>query len=258
MTVLSEHVIEHLIKIEESVHYTELPPPERDPFVLIDRKSSIVLSAPHGAITFRNDGNEVWHDEDEYTAGMALLLSERCGTSVIATTWRTEETDPNYSPKKISAYKRALEDLLSTGEIRWVIDLHGAKEKNDRLAETQKVDLGVGSKYQYLPIDVYRTLVKLIEKNLYPGATDRLGKKGFSASDAERIAAFVHSLGKVGSVQIEMKPSVRVPLRRVDASMYGKAIAKNGGPYSAPSHQLLGMMQAITDYIEYLKGLEQP
>jgi len=113
MTILTDHAIEQLIKIEAEVHYSELPPPECNPFIVIDRKSQIILSAPHGAITFRNDGKEVWHDEDEYTAGIALLLSKICGNSVIATIWRTVDSDPNQSPKERSDYKQALEGLFT-------------------------------------------------------------------------------------------------------------------------------------------------
>jgi hypothetical protein len=258
MTVLAEHVIKQLIQIEAGVHYCELPPPEHNPFVLIERESPIILSAPHGAITFRNDGDEIWHDEDEYTAGIALLLSEICKTSVIATVWRTADSDPNHSPKDKSGYKRALGEILATGKLRWVIDLHGAKEKNDRLADTQKIDLGAGKNNEYLPADAYKTLVQSIEMYLGPGTADRNGYKGFSATEAGRIAAFAHSFEKVWSMQLEMKPSVRVPLRRVDASMYGKNPNQGGGPYSAPPHKVLGNLQAIVDFINYLKSMKEP
>src|SRR6266536_2014367 len=102
MIILAEHTIERLIQIEAGIHYTELPPPERTPFVVVRRDSPIILSAPHGAITYRNNGKEIWHEEDEYTVGMALLLSELCKTSVIATIWRTEDSDPNEHGEKLS------------------------------------------------------------------------------------------------------------------------------------------------------------
>lgn len=258
MIILAEHVIERLIQIEAGVHYCELPPPEHLPFVLIERESPIILSAPHGAITYRNDGDEIWHDEDEYTAGIALLLSEICKTSVIATVWRTADSDPNQSPKDQSAYKRALGEILATGNLRWVIDLHGAKEKNDRLADNQKIDLGTGKNKEYLPADTYKTLVQSFEMYLGPAATDRNGFKGFSAIESGRIAAFAHSFDDVWSVQLEMKPSIRVPLRRVDASMYGKKLDQGGGPYSASASQVLGMLQAIVDFTQYLDILTQP
>jgi hypothetical protein len=83
MTTLPENIIEKLIQIEAGIHYFESPEPGQMPFVVIERESPVILSAPHGAMTFRNNHTESWHEEDEYTAGMALLLSEICNTSVM-------------------------------------------------------------------------------------------------------------------------------------------------------------------------------
>src|SRR5574340_22652 len=134
MTSLPENAIVQLIKYEEAIHYTELPPPGDAPFVVIKRESSLVLSAPHGAITFRTNAQEIWHEEDEYTAGMALFLSELCGTSVIATAWRTKDSDPNAHDEGRSAYKRELRHLVETTNARWFIDLHGAAENSEMLS----------------------------------------------------------------------------------------------------------------------------
>lgn len=257
MTVLPDYEVENLIQIERDIHYCELPPPDEKSFIFIDRQSPILLSAPHGAITFRNDDQEIWHPEDEYTAGLALLISGLCGTSVIATIWRNEKSDPNNSPKENSDYKQAMEDLLNDGKINWVIDLHGAKEKNERLSDTQKVDVGIGVKREYLPNEVYKMLIHCIEMNLGHEVTDRKGRKGFAAGESGRIAAFAHSFQEVWSLQLEMKPEVRVARRRVNATMYGKPLSEGGGPYTAPANQVLGMMQALVDFIEYLKSIEK-
>jgi len=137
MTTLPENIIEKLIQIEEGIHYFESPELGQMPFVVIERESLVILSAPHGAMTFRNNHVETWHEEDEYTAGMALLLSEICNTSVIATTWRTEDSDPNEDDEDRSAYKRELRRLAQVVSARWVIDLHGAGEDSPRLFEKQ-------------------------------------------------------------------------------------------------------------------------
>lgn len=108
MIILADNIIEKLIQLESNIHYTEPPPPERQPFVSISRKSPIILSAPHGAITFRKNNSEIWHQEDEYTASIALLVSEVCQTSVIATSWRTCDSDPNESDEEKSNYKKEL------------------------------------------------------------------------------------------------------------------------------------------------------
>ncbi len=257
MSTLPENTIEQLIQIETGIHYSELPPPEREPFVVVRRKSSIILSAPHGAITFRFNDDEIWHEEDEYTAGMALLLSELCETSVIATIWRTKDSDPNEHEEKRSAYKQELRHLAETTNARWLIDLHGASENSTNLASEQKIDLGIGKDNEYLPKTAYTSLISILDNQLDKGVTDRNGKNGFSAQNKNRIAAFSYQTLHLHSVQIEMKPSVRVPLRRIDSSTYQKSSSEYGGPYSAPSKNVLGMMQSLVEFIEYLKTYKE-
>ena len=255
--ILPEHIIERLIQIETGIHYTELPLPERAAFVVKTRESSVILSAPHGAITFRNNNDEIWHEEDEYTGGMALLLSEICATSVIATIWRTEDSDPNDHGEARSAYKQELRRLVENTNARCLIDLHGASEDSTSLASEQKVDLGIGKDDKYLPTKAYESLRSILERHLGKGVAERNGKVGFKAEGKNRIAAFAHQTLGLNSVQIEMKPSVRVPLRRIDSSMYQKNSSKYGGPYSALPQNVLGMMQSLVEFIEYVKAYKE-
>lgn len=257
MVTISHDHLNQLVTMEGHVHYSELPPPERAPFVVIKRDLPIIVSAPHGAMTFRFNDDETWHEEDEYTAGMALLISELSGTSVIATIWRTPDSDPNEHGEKRSTYKQELRRLVEATKATWLLDLHGAGEDSDRLASEQKIDLGIGKDSDYLPTAAHRSLVGILEKYLGKGVTDRSGKKGFKAEGSNRIAAFAHQSLGLNSVQIEMKPSVRVPLRRVDSSMYQKISSKYGGPYSAPPQDMLGMMQSLAEFIEYIKTYKE-
>ncbi len=256
MTILPENIIEQLIQIEAGIHYTELPAHSLTPFVVIRRESPVILSAPHGAMTFRNNHSEIWHEEDEYTAGMALLLSEICATSVIATTWRTADSDPNEHTEVQSAYKQELRHLAGATPTRWVIDLHGAGEDSPRLFDKQKVELGTGSKDEYMPFNVYKTLIAILNKYLGKDVAYRNGKLGFRAEGSNRIAAFSHQVLGLHSVQIEMKPSVRIARRRVDSSMYQKS-SSYGGSYSAPPQNITAMMQALVEFIEYLKNIKE-
>ena len=256
MITLPEATLERLVQIESEVHYTELPPPDQQPFVALTRESPIILSAPHGALTFRNNRTELWHEEDEYTAGLALLLSELCGTSVIATTFRTEGSDPNEHAEEQSPYKQQLRRLADATHARWVIDLHGAGEDSPRLFDEQKVELGVGSKDDYLPANAYQTLITILEKHLGTGAADRRDKPGFRAESPNRIAAYANQSLGLYSVQMEMKSSVRVARRRVDSSMYRKNTSY-GGAYSAPFQNILGMVQSLVEFIEYLKTYKE-
>lgn len=254
MTTLPENIIEQLIQMEADIHYDELPPTGQQPFTVIQRASPVILSAPHGAITFRNNHTETWHEEDEYTAGMALLLSKLCGTSVIATTWKTADSDPNEHDEERSPYKQALRQLAQETRARWLIDLHGAGEDNPHLFEKQKVDLGAGSRNKYLPAGTYKNLVRILNDYLGKDVAHRRGLRGFPAADDNRLAAYAHRQLGLGAVQIEMKPSVRVPLRRARASALRRNRYALDGQYSAPPQDVVAMMQAFAKFIEYLKA----
>lgn len=255
MVAVNHDQVNQLIAIESHVHYGEPPPPGMLPFVVISRESPVLLSAPHGARTFRNTPDEEWHEEDEYTAAMALLLSELCGTSVIATIYRTDDADPNYHGEARSVYKQAVRKIFSTHNFRWVIDLHGASQDTNRMGLNHLVDLGTRRELQSLPGEQLSQLQEILEARL---GKDTVHHNGFPAKENGRsITAFCHGDLKLHAIQIEMKPAVRVARRRVDATMYGKPLSGGGGPYAAPANQVLGMMQSLTDFIEYLKSVEE-
>jgi hypothetical protein len=263
MKILSSQQVENLIEIESQIHYKESTPDHVLPFVIIDRNSSVLISAPHGCRTYRNRNGETWHDEDEYTAGMALLLGELCSVSVIATIWQTNDSDPNDTKENDGQVKRSSPYKVTVRKIceqsaHCVIDLHGARQDSGPMASTQLVDLGTGRDGSSLPSEHLRILRANIENYLGAGATDRKGKKGWPASTEGRsITAFAHEELKKSAVQIEMKPPVRVAFRRVDATMYGKPISEGGGPYIAQASRVLGMMQSLVDFIEYLKSIKE-
>ncbi len=251
--VNTDHVCQ-LIAIESHVHYGEPPPPGMFPFVAISRESPVLISAPHGARTFRNTPDEEWHEEDEYTAAMALLLSELCETSVIATIYRTDNSDPNYHGEAHSIYKQAVRKIVSTQNINWVIDLHGASQSTPKMDSHHLVDLGTRQELKSLPSVQLNRLQDILEEKF---GKDTIHHNGFPAKENGRsITAFCHGDLKLHAVQIEMKPAVRVARRRVDATMYGKPLSEGGGPYAAPAKQVLGMMQSLVDFIEHLKSTE--
>ena len=123
------------------------------------------------------------------------------------------------------------------------------------MAPNQLVDLGTGEDGESFPREATKTIKDCIERYLGVEATERNGFRGWDASLKGRtITAFAHQELGLNAIQIEMKPSVRVHRRRLDASMYGKPSSEYGGPYEAPSHQVQGMIQALVDFIEYLKN----
>ena len=256
MKIISSQQIDNLIEIEWHIHYKESPPKDVLPFVILDRGSPFLLSAPHGCRTYRNRNGETWHEEDEYTTGMALLLGELCRVSVIATIWQTKDSDPNDTIEKdnrvnrLSPYKMAVRRLCEQGA-HWVIDLHGARQDTKNMDQDHLVDLGTRKELKSLPDAQLNKLQEFLEASLGSGVVHR---NGFPArEDGRTITSFCHGDLNLHAVQIEMKPSVRVAHRRVDATMYGKPISEGGGPYDAPASLVLGMMQSLVDFIEYLK-----
>lgn len=246
-SITAEHVTE-LIAIEAHVEYGEPPPPGGPrPFAIIQRQSPVVFSAPHGARACRQCQKEAWHEEDEYTASMAFLLSRLCSTSAIATIRRTDDSDPNYHYETDSPYKQALKRLVQTTGARWVIDLHAAGET--KMGAHQLVDLGTRRDLQSLPPDQLCTLESLIGGALGPGTVSHNIYP--ARRDGRTITAYSHGILGLHAVQVEMKTSVRVPLRRTDASTY-----VTEGPFSAQPQHVIGMLQALASFAEYLCELE--
>jgi hypothetical protein len=254
MPIISDLHVEKLIDVEAGARYNDPPPEGKLPFVLVERDNPVLISAPHGCRTFRNRNGERWHQEDEYTVGMALLIGELCQVPVMATMWRTDDSDPNDSYEAASPYKQALRRLVEERDIRWVIDLHGTRPLTPRMASGQLVDLGVGNSRPSMPADMLAGLRSGIEARLGPGVTERGGCKGWPASVRGRsITAFAHHELGLGAVQIEMKPAVRVVRRRAEATMYRRSAADGGGPYQARVEDVKGMMQALVEFVEQVK-----
>jgi len=247
MTEINTDHLDKLIAIESSVHYGEPPPPGQLPFIAISHDSPILISAPHGARTFRNSPDEQWHEEDEYTAGMALLVAELCGASVITTIWRTDDSDPNYHGEPRSQYKQTIRRIYNSKKIHWVVDLHGASERTNKMPANYLVDLGSRKAQESIPRPQLNELERFLAARL---GKNTVHHNAFPASEPGRtITAFCHEELELHSVQIEMKPSVRVPLRRTDATRYSSE-----GPFVAPADKVIGMMQGLVDFINYLNG----
>jgi hypothetical protein len=246
MPTITSADIGRLVALEAHVHYGEPPPPTRDPFVVIRHRAPVLISAPHGAMTHRNSRREEWHQEDDYTAGMALLLAERCHVPALVTTWRTDSEDPNHHVEDNSAYKRTLKRAVDKAGARWVIDLHAARDES--MARTVLVDLGTRREKQSMPPEQLAELARLIEKHLGAGTVSH---NVFPARVNRRtITAYSHGLLGLHAVQVEMKSAVRVPQRRVDATAYAES-----GPFAARPEDVIGMLQALADFVQYLSGM---
>ena len=250
--------VQRLVQIESEIHYNEAPPPGENPFVVVRRDSPVLLSAPHGARTHRNNDEEVWHEEDEYTAGMVLLLSELCSTSAIATTWRIDDYDPNWHQS--CAYKNAMAELIQQTSIRYVIDLHGAALNSVKLARAQTIDLGFRSEKEtersmgQQQVKVLENYLRVMDNSCDP-ACFVVGRNRFAAKKSRTITTFAYSQlvpgtqDQVQAIQIEMKPQIRIAHRFPTATLY-----KSCGPYDADPNCVIHMLQALANFIEYLKN----
>jgi hypothetical protein len=223
----------------------------RPPFIVVRRESPVLLSAPHGAVCYRPAKNTVWHEEDEYTAGMAMLLGELCESSVIAGIWQSVDSDPNYHLETGSPYKREVRALVREHGIRWVVDLHGMKKDSRRVRAHQLVDLGTRNEARSLPGVLLAFLSRAIHDHL--GGKDLVHQNAFPAYETANfmsVTAFCHHVLGVEAVQIEMKPQVRVPFCRINGSSY--AIGE-GSPREPI--QVLFMIRALASFIDHLRGV---
>ncbi len=249
--------IARLVEIESRISYNELPDDGKS-FIVQSRPSSVMLSAPHGARTFRNTRRQRWHEEDEYTAGIALLLGGLCETSVIATIACNQQYDPNYH--RDCDYKQRLADVIRGHQIRFVLDLHGAALHSTTLDSNQTIDLGYRSdnedKRSMDEIHI-QTFENILNENgtLCDSDCFVVGRNHFRAAGgkiSEPITTFVHRLNvehDVQGLQIEMKPQLRVVKRFPTASLY-----KSCGDYSAETDCVIQMLQSLIDFIDYLES----
>ena len=225
-----------LVFLESLAQYEQNAPKGVAPFLLIQRQSPILLSAPHGALTYRNEPEEEWHPQDTYTAGMALLLGELCQIPVLATLYCTPDSDPNHHDEAHSPYKRALRQAVNLLGVRCVLDLHGVRTDHPRLGK-HLVDLGTRRQYQSAPEPVIQRLKAILEKRLGPGSVSR---NRIPALSENRITAFCQQDLEIYAMQIEMKPEIRVP-ENLDS------------PEANLVHQ---MIDALVEFIEFFKENE--
>jgi hypothetical protein len=248
MITINESQIQRLVQIESQIQYSIPPDPPRHPFVVIERESPVLLSAPHGAICLRNNQKELWHEEDEYTAGMALLLGELCNTSVIATTWKTIDSDPNYHFEEESPYKRKIRRLVKDNKIKWVIDLHGAGSASTTLKPKKLIDIGTRKELKSFNPKAVQFLKEKISEKL--GDKNFINENAFPAYCTKTkmsVTAFCHKILYVEAMQLEMKPEVRIPVRRIDSSAYLK-----GEHIEPEKEKIIALLQSIAEFINYL------
>ena len=266
MPIIAPQHLTKLIELESQVHYHEPPPNDTETFVVVERSAPVILSAPHGAVTYRNSTRETWHDEDEYTAGFALLLGELCNVSVIATIWKNTQYDPNNTRRDGLPYHNAVRSLIRTHNVRFVLDLHGASMTSKKLDPEQTIDLGYRqvrhkpSEHQAHSPSMEREHIIKLEALLAEAGKQSdptsfvVDHNHFAALGPGTITTLAVNEKEPGNgrpvqaLQIEMKPPVRTLRRFPTASLY-----QTHGLYEANPACVRAMLQALADFIEHLK-----
>lgn len=117
--------LQRLVALESQIEYRSPPPPGAAEFTYLPGELPILLSAPHGAAHIRNGRLK---PEDEYTAGICLMIAEHTGAHVLYSHNRAP-CDPNWD--RNVPYKHKLRSILSSDGLRCVVDVHGASPKRD-------------------------------------------------------------------------------------------------------------------------------
>lgn len=119
----SHSLLERLKLLEEVVQYRQPPPDGQLPYRYERGQLPVLISAPHGAAHMRNGRMKA---EDEYTTGLARLLAAETGAHVLYAT-HLNQHDPNWDEE--TPYKRCLHKIVEKHPLRFVLDLHGMRNK---------------------------------------------------------------------------------------------------------------------------------
>jgi len=231
-----EKTLKEIKKIEfKQIDYQKESP---DYFDIILGKIPILISAPHGAKHLRNGK---WKEEDEYTASIAIKLAELTDAHVIYVKNATKE-DPNYDLK--TEYKEAIEKAVKSHGIKFIADLHGAR--NDRKF---KVSVGI--------IDDDKddcscpTYKEIIQKSFKPFQKDIFNLDGLNASTEGTITYFAKNSLQIEAAQFEINGKYRIIERKPDSSK-----AKEGTEpyYKAEEKDVIEMINTLRKMIEEINA----
>ena len=132
---------------------------EKD-YVLIEGKSKVLLSAPHGVSQLRLGKSKF---AEPGSLATVLYLQNVCGAKLIAKT-KNNFDDANFD--EVSAYKDEIDKLATMSKITHVIDFHG-------LASFREMDINLGTHLEQNT----QTDTKLLD-----WLVDELRKEGFIVS----------------------------------------------------------------------------
>lgn len=121
---MSASLLDWLMELETAVSYSALPPEGELPFVYRTGDVPILISAPHATVHQRGQREK---GEEEFTGALAQLLAETTGVHTLYSHYRSAD-DPNWD--RVSPYKTALQEIVQSQNIRFVLDLHGMSNRH--------------------------------------------------------------------------------------------------------------------------------
>jgi hypothetical protein len=178
----------------------------------------VLVSAPHAAAHFRK--GEI-KEEDEYTGALAQLVGELSGAHVLYVR-RKLAGDPNYDTH--APYKEALRQEVERHRLRFVLDLHGARQDRDfglalgtlngrscpgQMALILEVLKAHGFQRDILPSTGPKRLSRLDVDNQYSGARIK---------GQETVTRFAWERLGIPAAQVEINAWLRVVNRKADAT----------------------------------------
>lgn len=165
-------------------------------FEYIEGNEKIMISAPHGVSHFRKGKIKA---KDSHTGTIAILLQNALSCNCIYKTKNCND-DANYDIEE-NEYKTKLAEIIRKKQIKFLVDIHGAKEGYD-------FDIDVGT-------DNYSNLNN---KKEYANQIIELGKKYnlnvtidkvFRASTLHTISKSISEQTKVPCMQMEISKEYR-------------------------------------------------
>jgi len=210
-----------------------------DYYGYIKGKIPVLISAPHGAKHFRTREKR-WKGEDEYTASLAIKLGQLTGAHVIYVKNMAGE-DPNHD--FTTRYKSAVAKAVKDYNIKFVLDVHGAKED-----QPFKVDIGIlSNEASKSSCPSFRETIREAFSDFEP----EVFNKKFGAKGRGTVTFFARNELGIEAAQVEINAKYRIVERKPDSSK-----AKSGvQPYFKANED--DVLSLVTRLERMILGIDQ-
>ncbi len=236
--------IKTLLELEQDIAYQEFASEKQHAFRYISGRNRILISAPHGAVHLRDNKSK---EEDEFTSAIARWVALRTSSHVLYLR-RKVDYDANWDDD--CPYKQKLESIIRENDIKFVLDIHGAAANRD-------FGIALGTmRGRSCPESQKKTIIQVFRSEGFDKNAQGLKRldidevfTGRGKDDALTITRYVSDQLNISAAQFEINASLRIPLRREDASQNATFIGDSKG-ISKTLHALENVVQAISEHIQ--------